>query len=233
MRYVSFGLVVALLALPSTVDARVKKIIIEKKVSPAFEGATFGQSGQYETLAGRAIGELDPADPRNAIITDIKLAPRNANGKVEYIVSFYLVKPMDMSKASHLLWQDVPNRGGRITINPIERGYGDIGLSTGWQGDNSGRTVPGPDNDWVIVPIAKNPDGSPVSGLVIGRIVNASGVNSQPMMVNANPVPYKPASLDTTKSTLVTHTAETTDGKIIGEQKVAAGDWAWAKCDAQ
>jgi hypothetical protein len=108
MRYVSFSLIVALLALPSTVDARVKKIVIEKKVSPAFEGATFGQSGQYETLAGRAYGELDPNDPRNAIITDIKLAPRNANGMVEYVVSFYLVKPLDMSKASHLLWQDVP-----------------------------------------------------------------------------------------------------------------------------
>src|SRR6185295_17070666 len=46
------------------------------------------------------------------------------------------------------------------------------------------------------------------------------------------PVPYKPATLDTTKATLTTHTAETTDGKISGEQKVAAGDWAWAKCSA-
>ena len=53
MRYISFGLVVALLALPSTADARVKKIVIEKKVSPAFDGATFGPSGQYETIAGR------------------------------------------------------------------------------------------------------------------------------------------------------------------------------------
>jgi len=228
MRYISFGLIVALIALPSTADARVKKIVVEKKVSPAFEGATFGPSGQYETLAGRAIGELDPNDPRNAIITDIKLAPKNAAGKVEYTVSFFLVKPIDMSKASHLMWQDVPNRGGRVTINPIERGYGDIGLSSGWQGDNSGRTVPGPDNDWVIVPIAKNADGSPVSGLVLGRIVNAIGVKSQPMIVNANPVPYKPASLDTTKATLTTHAGETTDGKIIGEKKVASTDWAWA-----
>jgi hypothetical protein len=49
------------------------------------------------------------------------------------------------------------------------------------------------------------------------------------MIVNANPVPYKPATLETSKATLTTHTAETTDGKIIGEQKVAAADWAWAK----
>src|SRR5207237_9168970 len=52
------------------------------------------------------------------------------------------------------------------------------------------------------------------------------------VIVNAKPVPYKPATLDTTKATLVTHTGETIDGRIIGEQKVAASDWAWAKCGA-
>ena len=31
---------------------------------------------------------------------------------------------------------------------------------------------------------------------------------------------------------MTTHTAETVDGKIIGEAKVASGDWAWAKCSA-
>src|SRR2546425_4264513 len=232
-RIVVFTLIVSFALLwASPADAHVKKIVIDKKVSPAFNGQSFGPAGQYETLAGRAFGELDPNDPRNAIITDIKLAPRNANGRVEYIASFFLVKPIDMSKSSHLMWQDVPNRGGRITITPSSRNDGDIGLSSGWQGDNSGRTAPGPDNDWVSVPIAKNRDGSPVSGLVIGRIVNASGVNSQPMIVNANPVPYKPATLDTAKATLTTHTAETIDGKIIGEKKVPSTEWAWAKCAA-
>jgi len=226
-------LVAATLALPSSVDARVKKIVVEKKVSPAFDGASFGPAGPYETFAGRAFGELDPKDPRNALITDIALAPKNAAGMVEYVASFYVVKPIDMSKASRLMWQDAPNRGGRITIGVPERNFGDIGLSSGWQGDNSGRTVPGPDNDWVVVPIAKNADGSPVSGLVIGRIVNMAGVNSQPMIVNANPVPYKPATLDTSKATLTTHTAETVDGRIIGEAKIASSDWAWAKCSAE
>ena len=41
-----------------------------------------------------------------------------------------------MSKASHLMWHDVPNRAGRLTIVPIERANGDIGLSSGWQGDS-------------------------------------------------------------------------------------------------
>src|SRR5258705_4118620 len=90
-------LIAATLALPSPADAHVKKIVVEKKVSPAFDGASFGQAGPYETLAGRAFGELDPKDPRNALITDINLAPKNARGMVEYVASFYVVKPMDMS----------------------------------------------------------------------------------------------------------------------------------------
>jgi hypothetical protein len=213
-------------------EAHINKIVVEKKVSPAFDGASFGPAGQYETLAGRAFGELDPNDSHNTIINDIKLAPRNANGKVEYVASFYLVKPIDLSKASRLMWQDVPNRGGRITISPLQRNDGDIGLSSGWQGDNSGRTVPADDNDWVKVPIAKNPDGSPVSGLVLGRIVNASGPDSRPMIVNANPVPYKPATLDTTKATLTTHISESMDGKITEGPIISSRDWAWAKCSA-
>ena len=229
--WVSVAVAAALLAWARPVQARVKKIVIDTKVSPAFDGATFGDPGQYETLAGRVFGEIDPNDPHNAIITDIRLAPKNANGKVEYIASFFLVKPVDMSKSSHLMWQDVPNRGGRLTIVVGERNYGDVGLSSGWQGDNSGNTVPSEKNDYAVVPVAKNPDGSPITGLVMGRIVNANGVDSKPI-VNANPVPYKPASLDTTKATLTTHASETIDGKIVATATIPSGDWAWAKCSA-
>jgi alpha/beta hydrolase family protein len=219
-----------LLAWTSPARAEVRKIVVDRKVSPAFDGQSFGSAGQYETLAGRAFGELDPNDPHNTIITDLQLAPRNARGRVEYVASFFLVKPIDMSRSSRLLWHDVPNRAGRVTIPPAERSLGDIGLSSGWQGDNAGNTVPQPDNDYVIVPVAKNPDGSPVTGRVLGRIVNARGPDSQPMFVQGNPVPYKPASLDTTKATLTTHASERLDGTIGGERTVPGTDWAWAKC---
>jgi hypothetical protein len=220
----------ALVAAPA--QARVTRFVVDQKVSPAFNGANFGAAGQYETLTGRAFGEIDPNDPRNAVIQDIKLAPRNARGMVEYTATFQLVKPIDMSKASHLMWHDVPNRSGRVTIVPIERGFGDIGLSSGWQGDNSGRTVPGPNNDTVIAPVAKNPDGSPITGRVMGRILNVSGKNSQPMIVHSNPQPYRPASLDTREASLVTHASETIDGKIGATAEIAPGDWAFAKCNA-
>lgn len=224
--------VLALLMLALPAFAEVKRIVIDRKVSPAFDGRTFGAAGQYETLAGRAFGEIDPNDPHNRIITDIQLAPRNRNGRVEYVSSFFLVKPVDMSKSSRLMWHDVPNRGGRITIADGERALGDIGLSSGWQGDNSGGTVPGADNDYAIVPMAKNPDGSAITGQVFGRIVNAGGPESRPIIINSNPLPYRPATLDTTKATLTTHASETTDGTIGATRRIPATDWAFARCTA-
>ena len=108
---------VALLAWAPPTQARVTKIMIDTTVSPAFNGQVFGDVGQYETIAGRVFGEIDPRDHRHRIINDIDLAPTNSRGNVEYMATFFLVKPIDMSKASGLLWQDVPNRGGRITIS--------------------------------------------------------------------------------------------------------------------
>src|SRR5215471_17546939 len=100
----------ALAALLAPAQARVTRIVIDTRVSPAFNGASFGNAGPYETLAGHAFGELDPDDPHNAVIQDIKLAPRNARGIVEYTASFQLTKPIDMSRSSQLMWHDVPNR---------------------------------------------------------------------------------------------------------------------------
>jgi hypothetical protein len=230
LRRLALALVLILTWAPAA-QARVTRITILKKVSPAFAGASFGSAGQYETIAGLADGELEPGDPLDGIIHDLELAPRKANGKVAYTATFFIVKPIDMTNASHLLWHDVPNRGGRITIVDIEKGLGDIGLSSGWQGDDAGGTSQArTDNDWVRVPVAVNPDGSPVTGLVLGRIVNRSGPASQPLLVQANPMPYKPATLDTSLATLTIHAHETMNGVVTEASAVPSTDWAWARC---
>ena len=225
-------IVAAVLGWTPSADARVTRIVIDAVVSPAFDGQAFGAAGAYETIAGRAFGELDPRHDRNAIIQDIELA-RDADGKVRYVATFFLVKPVDMTKSSGLLWHDVPNRGGRITLAPDSRREGDIGLSSGWQGDNAGATDQSrPDREWVRVPIARQPDGSPITGRVLGRIVNRAGPGSQPILVLSNPLPYKPATLDTAQATLVSRVRESMHGVVTGETVIAPGDWAWAKCDA-
>ena len=223
----------ATLALASTADARVTKIVVESTVDPDATLAATGSAGAIKRISGRAYGELDPSNPLNAIIQDIQLAPKNARGKVEYVATFQLVMPSDPAKLSGLMWHDVPNRGGRITIVPVERNVGDVGLSSGWQGDNAGQTAHDQTGqDFVIVPIAKNADGSAIRGEVLGRIVNRGGPDSQPILVQTSPLPYKPADLDTRKATLTAVKHESVDGVVTVDSTIASSDWAWAKCDA-
>ena len=189
---------VAAIALAGVPQARISKIVVESTVDPDVALAATGPAGAIKRITGRAYGELDPANPLNAIIQDIEFAPRNAKGKVEYVATFQLVMPSDPSKLSGLLWHDVPNRGGRVTLVPAESNVGDVGLSSGWQGDNAGQTAhTQAGQDFVIVPIAKNADGTGIRGEVLGRIVNRSGPNSQPILVQTSPLPYLPADLDT------------------------------------
>src|ERR1035438_1788703 len=98
----AFGAIVLSYALLgcAALDARVTRVVIEQRVSPAYEGRTFGKAGRYETLNGRFYGELDPKDPHNSIITDIQLAPRNALGLVEYSATFAISKPVEMATST-------------------------------------------------------------------------------------------------------------------------------------
>jgi hypothetical protein len=68
---------------------------------PTFAGTTFGAVGTYDKIRGTASGTLDPKDPKNAVITDIALAPVDANGLVEYNTDFYILKPTDLTKGNH------------------------------------------------------------------------------------------------------------------------------------
>ena len=229
------GLCVGLLLVAGLAQARVTRIVIDDtKPLP-----TLATGLAYEQIAGRAFGELDPKAPGNRIINDIELV-KSPDGKVRYVASFVLTKPVDMTKASGLLWHDVPNRGGALpnyAAQTPERALGDINLMSAWQGDNAGATavrstmaVTG--THFLQLPVAKSEGGSLITGDVFGRIINRSGPTSQPLIVQTNPVPYKPISLDTTKSTLVSRRGESTRGEVIGETLISASDWAWAKCDA-
>ena len=234
---IAFAFAAALIA-AAPAQARVTKIVIDQTVSPAFcKGdacASYGAAGQYEQIAGRAWGELDPADPLNSLIQDIQRS-KDADGKVRYVATFVITRPADMSKASGMLWHEVPNRGRPVLLSTQEREFGDIGLATAWQGDNAGfgttlgttvrerMTVDG--NHWLQLPVPKNADGSPITGPVFARIINRSGINAQPLIVQTNPVPYMPATPDTAKATLVSRDHETLDGKVKGETPIAASDW--------
>jgi hypothetical protein len=228
------GIALALISTAFTAaHARVTRIVIDEvKLMQA------DQTGGIATeqIAGRAFGELDPGAVANRIINDITLV-KDADGKARYVATFVLTKPVNAAKASGLMWHEVPNRGLRRPNVSAERANGDIDLTSAWQGDNAGATAVRATAEvekshWLQLPIARNTDGSPITGTVLGRIVNRSGPASQPLIVQTNPVPYKPVSLDTRTSRLVSRTAESTRGEVIGELEIAPSEWAWARCDA-
>ena len=107
---------VSMLSLVAPTHARITRIVIEHRDSPAYQGQSFGEAGRYERLSGHAFGELDPRDPLNAVITDLELAPRNTRGMVEYSATFLIAKPIDLAKASGVLLYEVANRGNSALV---------------------------------------------------------------------------------------------------------------------
>jgi hypothetical protein len=230
--------VAAALACAPAAQARVTRIIVD---------TTTPIGGQpYEQVTGRAFGELDPNDPHNALITDLRLAPTLPNGKVGYIASFRLRKPTNMDSASGVMWHDVPNRGGDVGFPADSFAGNDVQLLSGWQGDNAGATAvpanasclppyvapcaaPAFPNHYVVVPALVG-----TTGRILARIVNKpfgttapnNNPANQPLMVQNSPVPYFPAnSADNSGATLKVHLHETLPGAVTEGETIPNGEW--------
>jgi hypothetical protein len=205
----------------AALDARVIRVVVENRESPAYKGDSFGSVGQYETLSGHFYGELDPRDPRNALITDVQLAPRNSRGMVEYSATFAISKPIDASKTSGVLFYTVPNRGNGA---PNGSADGHISVVSGWQGD----IIVRPESQTIQVPVAKKPDGSPLTGPVYERFINMDA-GSSTLAINTstnNGLTYQhPVSLDTSKASLTKRPSPTAPAV-----PVPSDSWAFADC---
>jgi hypothetical protein len=202
-------------------QARVTRIVVEHRESPAFGGQAFGKAGQYEVLSGHFFGELDPKDAHNSIIMDIQFAPRNARGMVEYSATFALSKPIDMAKSNGVLYYSVSNRGRGA---PVASDDGRVNLLSGWQGDLPLR----PDAQTIVVPMARKSDGSPLTGPVLERLIDiAPNTTTLDLGVTAyvGLTYQRPLTLDTTKATLTRRASPTAPAATV-----PSGDWAFADC---
>jgi Alpha/beta hydrolase domain len=213
----------------SAVSARVVKITIDSTTPVA--GGPFGAVGNYELLRGTAIGEIDPTTRFNAVITDVTLAPKNANGKVEYKAQFSIHKPVDMTKASGTLVYNVPNRSN-IAI-PYTAGdatflwrRGDIVLNSAWQGD---LTIAGVSSSQlgIDVPIATG-----VQNMVVDRFIAvAAQTGGARQTTQSLTGPGRNlASTNTADSKLISFTKESPEGVKTGVVTIASADFAYADC---
>jgi len=207
-------------ALPLAVPAAVVGVEIQNRtpVGPDAMGRP-----QHELITGRYRGELDPDDPANRIITDLALAPRNARGRVEYSATFALTLPRDPRATSGVLFYDVPNRGNAAMVfDPA----GHMHLASGWQGDLPALSGV----QYASVPVARQPDGAPVTGPVLARFQDvAAGTRSLPIVAGigvALPRPL-PLTLETAQARLLRRFSHEDPGRLV-----PSTDWSFGDCSA-
>ena len=174
------------LAFASDAQARLVSLSIERR-EVVLDGRAFGLAGPYEKLVGTAHFAVDPDLPQNQIIVDLKLAPRNVHGEVEFSSDFYLLKPVDPSRSNGRLFYEAGNRGSKRILQIFQKASrsadpttgGEFGhgvlmsrgfsfLWMGWQWDvPDGRMR-------MSMPVAVT-DGQPITGLVRGNFVGPVG----------------------------------------------------------
>lgn len=224
-----------LLAAPSSSDARVTRIEIERVESPTFDGRSFGDVGPYEKLVGRVHAEVDPDAPENAVIADIELAPRNARGMVEYSADIIILQPVDPSRGNGRLFYETNNRGRLLSLNRLNdaptassdpTSAGDAGngflmrqgytfVASGW--DATASSADGRLN--ITLPVAVNPDGSPIVGPSLEELVIDNDDTATGRLT------YPAATLDTSQATLMVRTR-------YGDEPQPLDAGAWEYVDA-
>jgi len=180
-------------------------------------GHSFGATGPYERLTGRAHFAVDPTAPAQAGITDIGLAPVNADGLVEFISDICIFKPVDPRKGNRRLFFDYGNRGNMRAMQFFNdapasndpRSLRDAGngfffrrgytlVCAAWQGD----LLPGDGRLLLDLPIATE-NGKSVTGLVRNEfIAEGPGVTCFPLSGRASTRCHPSVSLDARKARL-------------------------------
>ena len=90
-----------LLLLAEVASAEVVRIDIRRR----------DDAGTHERLIGRVYFSVDPTLPANRGIADLDLAPRNAEGKVEFASDLLFFRPKDARRARGAVFFEIVNRG--------------------------------------------------------------------------------------------------------------------------
>jgi Alpha/beta hydrolase domain len=175
---VGFALAIVSQATLATVD---HVDVIDRK--PYQDGKVFPGVGTYEVIHGRAWFKLDPGDKANARVVDLKYAPRDGKGQVEFSTEFVLLRPTKAIDST--LIYDAANRGGPITGDfnyafdatskpPVAdtgllQRNGFTVLASAWQWDI--KPEPGNDHPLVFTPPVATDHGHTITGKVANEFV--------------------------------------------------------------
>ncbi len=221
MRVIRFALLIAQIGFGAVTRLEVER------TEPVLNGKAFGLAGAYQKIVGKAHFALDPGLAVNEAIVDLKLAPRNAAGLVEFSADFYLLTPVDAARGNGKLFYEIGNRGGKAALRVLQKAavspdptlpehFGDGMLMKqgysilwmGWQWDvPQGRMR-------ASLPIVPG-----VTGLVRGNFIFAKRT-MEAELADRGHVAYSPVSMDSVEDFMTVRDSAT--GK---PQKLPRGDW--------
>jgi len=194
--------IACLLSLTHAAFAEVERVEVLERVTVA-DGKAFGKVGAYERLRGRLYYAIDANAPENQAIVDIKLAPRDGQGRIRFATDFVAWRPVEAVRGNGRLLYDVALRGEVNALNAfndatspndagngflMEQGY--TVLATGWSWD----VPPGNDRLRADLPIALD-GGKPIYGKVVGEITVAQAMATASHAGNGA-LTYEPARVD-------------------------------------
>ena len=198
----------------TTVSAEVVRIEIDRQ-EPFAQGHSFGDVGPYEKITGKLHIEVDPIHPANRQVVDLDLAPKNPRGKAAFWTEFFLLKPADPTRGNRCLFYDVNNRGNKLALAAFNEArsndpstLADAGngfllrqgytvLWCGWNGD----VQPGDNRLQIELPVARQPNGEPITGKIYSEIRINKNSFSEPLCWGNTKV-YPAVNLDNSSATL-------------------------------
>lgn len=92
-----------------------------KSRRPYVGGRKFGDVGVYDSITGILTFAVDPENEANAPIVDLKLAPRDKDGRVHFRADFKLLTPSDPKRGNGRVVIEPPNRGIRLILANLNR----------------------------------------------------------------------------------------------------------------
>jgi Alpha/beta hydrolase domain len=205
-----------------------------KACSPFAQGTAFGDVGPYQQLDGTVHFAVDPDHPRNVGITDLRLAPRDAQGLVRSSADFRMLQPAAPQHGNQRLLLDIVNRGNptvltnfNSAVGRLEPGNGFLMrqgytvLWVGWQDDVP--TTPGLIR--INVPEAVDAGGQPISGRIAVTFQPDTHVQVQ-LLSDRQHRPHPARNLDDPDTTLTVQEHEDAPAQTIPRQQ-----WSFARLE--
>jgi hypothetical protein len=218
---------------PSRALAGVVKVEIASR-TPYANGREFPGVGAYETLRGKVRFAVDPKSPANRAIIDLELAPRNAEGLVEFSADLEILAPVDRGRGNGALLYDVNNRGNKLAIGQFNSGADEFLMRRGYTVVWSGwiaETAPGAGRLRLNAPVALE-DGRPLTGIVRSEVVVDAAAPSANLGQWANQGSYEPTAKGEANATLTWRLREA-DPRIA----IPRGQWRfetrWPEADGE